>query len=105
MPRRAPPRPPCARRAAAPVRSCSADPGPGRPIGIGRAAMADLDARHPPVRMVPPNGGDPIGRVHWGDPPGLSELRWLPYVELVVMLLFVGLAAWGARSIKVSEQR
>ena len=55
--------------------------------------------------MVPPGGGESLGHVHWGDPPGLDQLRLLPYVELVVMLLFVGLAAWGARSIKLSEQR
>jgi hypothetical protein len=76
-----------------------------RRIAIVRAAIVEMDERHPPIRMVPPAGGDAIGNVHWGDPPGLSQLRWLPYVELVVMLLFVGLAAWGARSIKLSEQR
>ena len=76
-----------------------------RQVALLRRAIADMDAHHPPIRMVPPGGGDPIGHVHWGDPPGLEQLRGLPYVELVVMLLFVGLAAWGARSIKLSEQR
>ena len=69
-----------------------------------RDAVARMDARHAPISMVQPSGGV-LGQVHWGDPPGLEQLRWLPYVELVVMLLFVGLAAWGARSIKLSEQR
>ena len=69
-----------------------------------REAVGRMDARHAPIPMVPPTGGV-LGHVHWGDPPGLEQLRWLPYVELVVMLLFVGLAAWGARSIKLSEQR
>jgi signal transduction histidine kinase len=69
-----------------------------------REAVRKMDARHAPISMVPPSGGV-LGQVHWGDPPGLEQLRWLPYVELVVMLLFVGLAAWGARSIKLSEQR
>ncbi len=64
-----------------------------------------MDRRHAPIAMTAPGGGEPLGTVHWGDPPGLEQLRWLPYVELVVMLLFVGLAAWGARSIKLSEQR
>ncbi len=80
-------------------------PETARQIAIVRAAIVDMDTRHPPIAMVPPAGGDPIGHVHWGDPPGLTQLRWLPYVELIVMLLFVGLAAWGARSIKLSEQR
>ena len=69
-----------------------------------REAVVRMDARHAPISMVPLAGGV-LGHVHWGDPPGLEQLRWLPYVELVVMLLFVGLAAWGARSIKLSEQR
>jgi signal transduction histidine kinase len=69
-----------------------------------KAEVERMDARHEPISMVPPGGGA-LGQVHWGDPPGLEQLRWLPYVELVVMLLFVGLAAWGARSIKLSEQR
>ena len=69
-----------------------------------REAVERMDARHAPIAMVQP-GGTTLGHVHWGDPQGLEQLRWLPYVELVVMLLFVGLAAWGARSIKLSEQR
>ena len=84
----------------------------GRPVSVDvrekvarvRDAVARMDARHAPISMVQPSGGV-LGQVHWGDPPGLEQLRWLPYVELVVMLLFVGLAAWGARSIKLSEQR
>ena len=74
-------------------------------VEIVRAAVEGMDKRHPPISMVPPGGGESLGLVHWGDPPGLDQLRFLPYIELVVMLLFVGLAAWGARSIKTSEQR
>jgi anti-sigma regulatory factor (Ser/Thr protein kinase) len=70
-----------------------------------REAVARMDRRNPPLSMQPPHGGPTLGLVHYGDPPGLEQLRWLPYVELVVMLLFVGLAGWGARSIKLSEQR
>ncbi len=70
-----------------------------------RDAVGRMDRRNPPISMSPPGGGPSLGMVHFGDPPGLEQLRWLPYVELVVMLQFVGLAAWGARSIKLSEQR
>ncbi|MGH7726388.1 MAG: sensor histidine kinase [Candidatus Eiseniibacteriota bacterium] len=76
-----------------------------RKIEIIKADVERMDRRHAPIAMRTPGGGEPLGQVHWGDPPGLEQLRWLPYVELVVMLLFVGLAAWGARSIKLSEQR
>jgi two-component system, NtrC family, sensor histidine kinase KinB len=64
-----------------------------------------MDKRHPPFAMTSPAGGKALGMVHWGDPPGLELLRWLPFVALAIMLLFVGLAAYGARSIKLSEQR
>jgi len=76
-----------------------------RKVEVVRAAVERMDRRHPPISMVPPGGGESLGLVHWGDPPGLDQLRFLPYIELIVMLLFVGLAAWGARSIKLSEQR
>jgi signal transduction histidine kinase len=70
-----------------------------------RNAVEKMDRSNAPISMLPPHGGPALGLVHYGDPPGLEQLRWLPWVELVVMLLFVGLAAWGARSIKLSEQR
>ncbi len=74
-------------------------------VEVVRQAVERMDRRHAPISMVPPGGGESLGLVHWGDPPGLEQLRFLPYIELIVMLLFVGLAAWGARSIKLSEQR
>ncbi len=70
-----------------------------------KAEVERMDRRHPPIAMTAPAGGQALGQVHWGDPPGLELLRWLPFVALGVMLLFVALAAWGARSIKLSEQR
>jgi signal transduction histidine kinase len=70
-----------------------------------RVEVERMDRRHSPFAMTSPAGGQALGMVHWGDPPGLELLRWLPVVALLVMLLFVGLAAYGARSIKLSEQR
>jgi len=70
-----------------------------------REDVERMDRRHAPIAMTAPRGGQSLGLVHWGDPPGLELLRWLPFVALAVMLLFVGLAVYGARSIKLSEQR
>jgi hypothetical protein len=70
-----------------------------------REDVERMDRRHAPIAMTAPAGGASLGLVHWGDPPGLELLRWLPFVALAVMLLFVGLAVYGARSIKLSEQR
>jgi NtrC-family two-component system sensor histidine kinase KinB len=70
-----------------------------------REEVERMDRGHPPIAMTAPQGGQALGQVHWGDPPGLELLRWLPLVAVGVLLLFVGLAVWGARSIKLSEQR
>ena len=76
-----------------------------RKIEAIRSEVERMDRGHTPIAMTTPAGGVTLGHVHWGDPPGLEILRVLPYGALLVMLLFVGLAAWGARSIKLSEQR
>ncbi len=81
------------------------DPETREKLGRIRDEVERMARAHPPIAMTAPAGGVALGHVHWGNPPGLGLLRVLPYVALVVMLLFVGLAAWGARSIKLSEQR
>lgn len=87
------------------ARNMLVDPAQRAKIERIKAEVEGMDRRHPPIAMTSPAGGQALGQVHWGDPPGLELLRWLPYVALAVMLLFVALAAWGARSIKLSEQR
>ena len=67
--------------------------------------VARMDRRHPPIMMIDPATGVSLGHVHWGDPAELALLRWLPFVAFGVMLLFVALAAWGARSINLSDKR
>jgi signal transduction histidine kinase len=46
-----------------------------------RAYVRRLDARNPPV-------GDPdIGRIHFGDPPELQRLRWIPWLQVAGLFL------------------
>jgi signal transduction histidine kinase len=48
-----------------------------------RSYMRALDLRNPPV-------GDPAGtHVHFGDPPGLRRLRWIPWFQAAGLLLTV----------------
>jgi signal transduction histidine kinase len=48
-----------------------------------RAYVRTLDARNPPV-------GDPeVTRIHYGDPPELRQLRWIPWLQAGGLLLTV----------------
>lgn len=57
-----------------------------------RAYVARLDAEHPAV-------GEPgASRIHFGDPPVLRRLRWIPWLQAGAFLLIVGAGAWMLRS-------
>jgi signal transduction histidine kinase len=45
------------------------------------AYMQRLDARNPPV------GNPEIGRIHYGDPPELQRLRWIPWFQVAGLFL------------------
>lgn len=70
-----------------------------------RAEAARLDRRYPPIDMKQPGTGVELGKVHYGVPPLLDRLRWMPYVSVggVVLLLAIGLL--GLSSIRQAEKR
>src|SRR5262245_57929669 len=70
-----------------------------------QAIAAGFDRRHRPIPVIRLGVPGTLGEVHYGEPPLVRELRWIPYLELgaVVALLAFGLA--GARSIMAGEQR
>jgi len=43
--------------------------------------------------------------VHYGDPPVLDRLRWMPYLSVASLVLVFGLAFWGIRSLRTAERR
>lgn len=56
-----------------------------------RAYVARLDARHAPI-------GDPeISLLHFGDPPILRRLRWIPWLQAGAAVLILITGAWMIR--------
>ncbi len=64
-----------------------------------------LDRVNRPIEIVRLGHPGVLGYVHYGEPPLVSRLRWIPYFEFaaVLALLFVGFFGW--RSIQAGEQR
>ncbi len=69
-----------------------------------RARAQALDRKNTPIRMMS-DGGEMLGRVHYGEAPVLSLLRWLPISSVagVALLLLVGFS--GLAGIRAAEQR
>ena len=69
-----------------------------------RAEAAEMDRHNEPIEMRH-GSGIRIGLVHYGDPPVLRDLRWVPLVSVtaVVVLLAFGLA--GLASMRAAEKR
>ncbi len=49
--------------------------------------------------------GDVFGYYHYGESPIIQRLRWLPYIEIFVVALFILIGYSGFSSIKKSEER
>lgn len=62
-----------------------------------------LDFENPPYPFKIPKIGSRV--LHYGDPPLVKRLSWLPWVALGVTVLFVGFGYAGFHHIKNSEQR
>ncbi len=67
--------------------------------------VADLDQVNEPIPIIRIGHPDILGYVHYGEPPLVSRLRWIPYLEfgVVLGLLLFGFAGW--RSLLAGEQR
>ena len=65
----------------------------------------DLDRLNRPIAVVRLGVPDTLGLIHYGEPPVVRQLRWLPYLEFggIVLLLVFGFA--GFRSLMAGEQR
>jgi hypothetical protein len=70
-----------------------------------RAKVAELDRRNRPIEMKQSGTGARLGLVHYGDPPVLERLRWMPYLSVASLALVFGLAFFGIRSIRTAERR
>jgi signal transduction histidine kinase len=64
-----------------------------------------LDRINRPVPINREGGPGVIGLVHYGEPRLVQELRWLPWIELLVILILLLFGYAGLRNLLVGEQR
>ncbi len=67
------------------------------------AVVKRMDRAHSPVEVR--YGDVVISRLHYGDSSVVSRLRWLPYVEVAVVGLFILVGFMGFTLIRNSEKR
>lgn len=67
--------------------------------------VANLDRINEPIPIVRLGQPNVLGFVHYGEPPLVARLRWIPYLEfgIILGLLVFGFAGW--RSLLQGEQR
>jgi signal transduction histidine kinase len=70
-----------------------------------RRRVAALDRQNRPIEMTQSGSGTRLGFVHYGDPPVLDLLRWMPYVSVGGLLLLLMLGLWGLSGIRQAERR
>jgi signal transduction histidine kinase len=67
--------------------------------------MAELDRRNEPVKMTEFGTDVPLGTLHYGVPPVLEQLRWMPYVSVAAVALLISLGLLGLAGIRQAEKR
>ncbi|MFQ5511865.1 MAG: ATP-binding protein [Candidatus Krumholzibacteriia bacterium] len=81
-----------------------ADPPPGK-----MKALVDrtrkMDRSHPPIAIHARGSGDVLAYVHFGLSRLQRELRLMPFIQLALFLVFMGVGLQGFRYLKLSEQR
>jgi signal transduction histidine kinase len=64
-----------------------------------------LDRRHAPIEVRRLGNPGVLGYVHYGEPPLVARLRWVPYVEFGGVLALLVFGFLGFRAIADGEQR
>jgi NtrC-family two-component system sensor histidine kinase KinB len=70
-----------------------------------RRIVARLDRINQPIDIVQVGAKGALGKVHYGEPRLVRDLRWLPYLELGVILILLLFGYTGLRSLMAGEQR
>jgi signal transduction histidine kinase len=76
---------------------------PSERDNILRTLVRNMDASNRPI-TVTYQDTIVLSRVHYGESPLITRLRWLPYIEIIVGSLFVLIGYIGFSYIKRSEQ-
>ncbi|HTM57465.1 MAG TPA: HAMP domain-containing sensor histidine kinase [Candidatus Udaeobacter sp.] len=74
-------------------------------VNFVRRRVADMDKHNKPIVMMQSPGRDTLGFVHFGVPPVMERLRWMPVVSLGGVVLLLGLGLLGLASIRTAEKR
>jgi anti-sigma regulatory factor (Ser/Thr protein kinase) len=64
--------------------------------------LTEMDATHPPIEVK--YEGIIINKIHYGDSEHIRQLRYYPYIQLIIAALFIVIGYIGFSSIKRSEQ-
>jgi hypothetical protein len=64
--------------------------------------ITEMDASHPPIEVK--YEGTIINKIHYGDSELIKQLRFYPYIQLIIAAMFIVLGYIGFSSIKRSEQ-
>jgi hypothetical protein len=64
--------------------------------------ISEMDATHPPIEVK--YEGMIINKIHYGDSEQIKQLRFYPYIQLLIAATFIVLGYIGFNSIKRSEQ-
>jgi len=64
-----------------------------------------MDRRHPPIEVRRLGQRAVLGYVHYGEPPLVARLRWVPYIEFGVVLALLVFGFVGFKAIADGEQR
>lgn len=64
--------------------------------------ISEMDAAHPPIEVK--YEGIIINKIHYGDSEHIKQLRYYPYIQLIIAALFIVIGYIGFSNIKRSEQ-
>jgi hypothetical protein len=67
--------------------------------------VVELDRRHAPIPVERLGSPVVLAYVHYGEPPLVARLRWVPYFEFGVILVLLVFGFVGFRTIMAGEQR
>jgi signal transduction histidine kinase len=80
------------------------NPPPGKITTLIHLAKK-FDAQNPPIPVRLGSTGEIQGYVHFGPSSLQRELRLMPFIQLALFLVFMGIGLQGFRYLKLSEQR
>jgi hypothetical protein len=70
-----------------------------------RSRALEMDRHSRPIPVHEPGTGVQLGTVHYGAPPLLERLRWMPYISGGGLVLLTSLGLWGLTGIRQAEKR